>query len=66
VEFGDWERFKDIKLDTPRARIYKWRKSLFGWTGTLQMPERMQLVETLHRKSSLKQAPFNLFQYQPN
>lgn len=54
--FGDWERskVKDIELDSPRARIYKRCKSLFGWEGNRHLPERMRIVDVLYVQSLLK------------
>jgi len=54
--FGKWEHtmVKDIELDSPKSRIYKNCQSLFGWKGNRNMPERMQLVETLYRQSLSK------------
>jgi hypothetical protein len=51
--FGNWERSKaqDIELDSPKARIYKKCKELFGWDGNCHFSERMQIVEALYRQS---------------
>lgn len=54
--FGNWERsaVKDIEIDSPRSRIYKECKALFGWKGNRKMTERMQIVETSYQQSLLR------------
>jgi len=49
--FGNWERskVKDIELDSPRTRIYKKCKEIFGWKGNRHFVVRMKLVETIYR-----------------
>lgn len=47
----DWTKVRDVVLETPRTIIYQACKESFEWVGNKGFKQRMELVESIYRKT---------------